>query len=155
MTAAGRGRPDPHGFRVPCAIVSGVIRPLVWIMVVLWVAGLALVGLLSSDVGAAMGAKGGAGYSIHSGLIGYVIVTLEAALLAVIAKPWSGLSPGRTALATISASALAFLNYSFNVAARDDSGVITAVFDWALLAAIVWGMIFAFALGRASGQRPA
>jgi hypothetical protein len=29
------------------------------------------------------------------------------------------------------------------------------VFDWALLAAIVWGMIFAFALGRASGQRQA
>lgn len=114
-------------------------------MVALWLAGLALVGLLSSDAGVV--GKGG--------LVGYVIVTLEAALLAVIAKPWSGLSPGRAALATISASALAFINYSFNVAARDDTGVITAVFNWALLAAIVWGMILAFALGRASAQRQA
>jgi hypothetical protein len=124
-------------------------------MVVLWLAGLALVSLLSSDVGAVIAAKGGLGSAIHSGLVGYVIVTLEAALLAVIAKPWSGLSSGRTALATITASALAFINYSFNVTSRDDTGVITAVFDWALLAAIVWGMIFAFALGRASGQRQA
>jgi hypothetical protein len=124
-------------------------------MVALWLAGLALVGLLSSDVGAAMSGKGGLGSWTQSGLVGYVIVTLEAALLAVIAKPWSGLSSGRTALATITASALAFINYSFNVTASDDTGVIAAVFDWALLAAIVWGMIFAFALGRASGQRQA
>jgi hypothetical protein len=122
-------------------------------MVALWLAGLALVGLLSSDAGVV--GKGGLGYPIYAGLVGYVIVTLEAALLAVIAKPWSGLSPGRAALATISASALAFINYSFNVAARDDTGVITAVFNWALLAAIVWGMILAFALGRASAQRQA
>jgi len=122
-------------------------------MVALWLAGLAMVGLLSSDAGAVD--KGGLGYPIHAGLVGYVIVTLEAALLAVIAKPWRGLSPGRAALATITASALAFVNYSFNVAARDDTGMITAVFNWALLAAIVWGMILAFALGRASAQRQA
>lgn len=124
-------------------------------MVALWLAGLALVALLSSDLAALAPGKSAAAFTIRPGLVGFVIVTLEAALLAVIAKPWSGLSSGRTALATISASALAFINYSFNVAARDDSGIITAVFDWALLAAIVWGVIFAFALGRASAQRPA
>ena len=124
-------------------------------MVVLWFAGLALVGLLSSDAGAVATGNGGLGYPIHGVLVGYVIVTLEAGLLAVAGKPWSGLSAGRAALATISASTLAFINYSFNVTAHDDSGVIAAVFDWALLAAIVWGMLFTFALGRASAQRQA
>jgi hypothetical protein len=124
-------------------------------MVALWLAGLALVAMLGADPSTMQPGRVAAGPPILGGLVGFVIVTLEALLLAVIAKPWSGLSSGRAALATISATVLAFLNYSFQLAARDDTGVITAVFDWALLAAIVWGIIFAFALGRASAQRPA